>query len=141
MIRGFQYALGLFIMALLTSCAKFDGEEVFTEHIEDPIPASVTILNEFDNGGVRTHLSLHFKISSEDLQRIIDSGSYEEGSALPGSMFDFEVPSWWKPERLGRNRIQLVWEHIPASEHSEWRRYLIHNVDKNEVYFLVVYFW
>ncbi len=120
------------------SCTRYKGEDIFKEHLRDPIPPSVRNLDGHDSGGKSVNLFLHFKIAAPDLEKIIRTSSYVSEDPLPRLMFEhFRPPKWWNPESLGDDRMQLRLE----DPNSLWRRYLIHNSAMTEVYFLVFYYY
>lgn len=121
--------------------SRYVGEEIFREHLADPIPPSVRIINSEDSGGISVNLFLHFGISASDLQAILAAGGYMSEDAISTRFFDnFRPPSWWNPESLGSGRVQWVWEESTGAD-STWRRYLIHDPEKEEAFFLVFYYY
>src|SRR5688500_11223242 len=105
-------ATGIITLLLILLCASLQaqtsGDKLFTEHVLDPIPKSVTIFNSATNGwdGI---VWLHFKISPSDFDLILKSKNWEvHPDFLIGAdaAENPEVKDWWNTRLLGDNAIK-----------------------------------
>jgi hypothetical protein len=123
------------------------GEKLFKIFLLDPIPNSVTILNSQDDDGFGDYIFLHFKISPEDLSRILTSEEYETTAFIPigGYYNDTDVPTgltWWDLHSLGKNAteysVNIQYETREGYQHERYQTIWV-NSQQDEVYFKVTF--
>jgi hypothetical protein len=120
------------------------GENLFSVFLLDPLPESVTILQSQDDGFLRDYTLLHFKISPEDFNRILETKKWEVSSFSPsanGYYTDTDYPNTtrWNLQSLGKNASHY-YIGIEYDGHKRFENIWV-NSQKTEVYFEVVFIY
>ena len=128
---------GIIFCAFLSIPSRRSGEELFKDIVLDPIPSSVIVLHSQDNEtGFDGRLWLHFKISPDDLDLVLNSEKWELNPEISYQISnDGKMKSWWSPLSLGNNIMQ--YSILIKSDGDRKRiKYMWINSQRNEVYLL-----
>jgi hypothetical protein len=129
---------GILFCVFLSIPSRRSGEELFKDIVLDPVPRSVIVLHSQDNEtGFDGRLWLHFKISPDDLDLVLNSEKWEFDPEISYqiSNYDAKTKDWWSPQSLGNNITQ--YSMLIKSDGDRKRiKYMWVNSQRNEVYLL-----
>jgi hypothetical protein len=140
--RGMEWgriSVAAFVLILFCGCRA--SEEEIVGYVRFPPPKSLKVINAYDSGEISKECFLHFTVASNDLSKIIVGDNYGK-IYQPLARADFRgAPAWWDPEKLGLDRIQVALEHAKSTGESVWKKYIIHNKEGTEVFFMILYYY
>lgn len=118
------------------------GEKLFRVFLLDPMPDSVVILHSQNDGVWMDYVLLHFKISPDDFDLILESKRWEISSSVPfGGYYteDHSEADWWDLPSLGKNANNYSVGYITKKNKNFRIENIWVNPQKNEVFFEVAF--